>query len=373
MSLFLITFLTIYGAMHALVFWGVHPLLAGHRALPSLTASWMGLMVIAPVLVRLLDRAGLALPARALAWVGYSWMGFLFLAFTLFALFALWHLLAIGLAKLAPGWPLLTPHRPAGAALVLLAALAAGLYAFHEAACLQVETVRIPSTKLPPAVERLRLVQVSDLHLGLLHREEVLAPLVARIEELAPDLLVATGDVVDAQISHLEELSALWGRLQPPLGKFAVTGNHEFYAGLGQSLDYLRRSGFTVLRGEAVAMDGTLTIAGVDDPAGRTEPDEVPLLEKTDRRLFTVLLKHRPWVEPRAAALFDLQLSGHAHRGQIFPFNLLTGLFYPMQDGLYPLAGGARLYASRGTGTWGPPMRLLAPPEVTLIEIVRQP
>ncbi len=371
MVLFALTFLTIYAAMHALVFWGVHPLLAGHPALPSLTLTWMTLMILAPLAVRLLDRGGYHLSARGLAWVGYSWMGFLFLAFCLFLLFGLWHLFALGLAKLLPGWPLLTLHRPAAALLVVFAVLATGLYGFHEAATLRVERVRIVTDKLPPGVEKLLVAQVSDLHLGLIHREEALAPIVARLAELAPDILVATGDIVDAQIDHLEELSELWRQLTPPLGKFAVTGNHEYYAGLDQALSYLERSGFTVLRNEAVTLAGRLTLAGVDDPAGRQNPDELPALQGARRELFTLLLKHRPRFNPRAEGLFDLQLSGHAHRGQVFPFNLLTALEYPMQDGLYQLPGGGRLYASRGTGTWGPPMRVLSPPEVTLFEIVR--
>jgi len=92
MLLFVISFLAIYAAMHALVFWGVYPLLAGHPLLPTLAAGWMALMIVAPVAVRLFDRTGYQVPARALAWVAYSWMGFLFLAFALFLIFGLWHL-----------------------------------------------------------------------------------------------------------------------------------------------------------------------------------------------------------------------------------------------------------------------------------------
>jgi len=333
----------------------------------------MALMIAAPVAVRLLDRTGHELPARGLAWVAYSWMGFLFRAFTIFLLFGLWHLVVLSLGKLLPAAPLLTIHRPAASALVLLAVLAAGLYGFLEAADLRVETVRLTSTKLPDGVDKLRIAQVSDLHLGLIHREETLAPIVARIEQLAPDLLVATGDIVDAQISHLEELSGLWNRFSPPLGKYAVTGNHEFYAGLDQSLDYLQASGFTVLRNTAAAPTDFLRIIGVDDPAGGGAPDELPLLDQASPDDFVLLLKHRPRVADAAEGRFDLQLSGHAHGGQIFPFRLLTRLFYPLYDGLYRLAGGSILYTSRGTGTWGPPMRILSPPEITLFEIVRQP
>jgi predicted MPP superfamily phosphohydrolase len=149
-----------------------------------------------------------------------------------------------------------------------------------------------------------------------------------------------------------------------------VTGNHEYYAGLDQSLAFLERSGFRLLRGETVTVGDRITLAGVDDPTGGSAPDEAALLKKEPRTRFTVLLKHRPRVNSEAVSLFDLQLSGHAHRGQIFPFNLLTGLEYPMQNGLYELPGNGYLYTSRGTGTWGPPMRILSPPEMTLFEIV---
>ncbi len=367
MTLFVLSFLAIYGGMHALVFWGLHPLLAGHRALPTLTWAWMALMILAPVAVRLLDKNGQHLTARALAWIGYSWMGFVFLAFSLFALLGLWHLATLVLARL--GAPDLTLHGPASALVVLLTVLAAGLYGLYEAKDLRVERVTLETTKLPAGVERLRIAQISDLHLGLIHREEALAPIVSRLRELQPDLVVATGDIVDAQIDHLDGLSELWRRLQPPLGKFAVTGNHEYYAGLDQGLNFLERSGFTVLRGAGITLADSLTLVGVDDPTGGDQ-DEAPLLARHQSGRFTLLLKHRPRVNEKAAGLFDLQLSGHAHRGQIFPFNFLTALEYPKQDGLYRLAGGGALYTSRGTGTWGPPMRILSPPEITLLEVV---
>ncbi len=371
MLLFVLTFLSIYAAMHALVFWGISPLLAGHRALYLLTGLWMAAMIVAPILVRVLDRGGFPAPARALAWVGYSWMGFLFLAFSLFSLLGLWQLLITLAGLLLPACRSLALHGPLSAAAVLLLVLAAGLYGFFEASNLRVETVRLESAKLPAGTGKLRIAQISDLHLGLVHREEALAPIVLRLQELRPDLVVATGDLVDAQIDHLNGLTELWRRVEPPLGKFAVTGNHEYYAGLTQGLDFLERSGFTVLRNSGLRVGDTLALVGVDDPAGGGSPNETPLLKTQGGGLFTVLLKHRPRLRKDAEGLFDLQLSGHAHRGQIFPFNFLTALEYPKQNGLYPLAGGGHLYTSRGTGTWGPPMRILSPPEITLFEIVR--
>jgi len=369
MLLFVLTFLGVYSAMHALVFWGFHPLLRGHPALPTLTWVWMGFMILSPILVRLLERSGWETAARGLAWVGYAWMGMVFLAFSAFAVLGCWELLILILRKLLPSLPSLSLHGAVSALIVLFAVLGTVFYGFQEASDLRVEKVRLTTPKLPPGSGVLKIVQVSDLHLGLIHREEALAPIISRIRELQPDMLVATGDIVDAQINHLEELSVLWRKLDPPLGKFAVTGNHEYYAGLKQALEFLERSGFTVLRNRHQGVGQHLEVAGVDDPARGNRIDEVPVLNSIGKGRFVLFLKHRPRFNENAAGLFDLQLSGHAHRGQIFPFRFLTGLEYPMQNGLYPLPGGAHLYASRGTGTWGPPIRVGSPPEITLFEI----
>lgn len=371
MILFLIIFLSIYIAMHAVVFWGMHPLLKGHRALPTLTWIWMTLMIAAPLLVRALEKGGYDLAARALAWVGFSWMGFLFLAFSVFVLVGVWHLLSIGLRRF--GAPDLSIHGPVCALVVALMVLGVGIYGMYEATDLRVERVTLKSNKLPVGVERVRIAHISDLHLGLIHRDEALAPVISHIIDLQPDILVASGDIVDAQIDHIESLSALWRRVNPPMGKYAVMGNHEFYAGKEQALRFLHRSGFTLLRDRGIDVDGILRIVGVDDPArekNKGDQRELETLQRNRNGKFTLLVKHRPSFTPQSTTLFDLQLSGHSHRGQMFPFNLLTALEYPYQDGLYPLPGGAHLYTSRGTGTWGPPMRVLAPPEIALIEIV---
>ncbi|MBI4792474.1 MAG: hypothetical protein HY789_07095 [Deltaproteobacteria bacterium] len=144
------------------------------------------------------------------------------------------------------------------------------------------------------------------------------------------------------------------------------------YAGLGQSIDFLHRSGFTVLRNIGTNIKGMVTLVGLDDEAvPGAAVDEHALLQAHASDLFTVYLRHRPTVTAADAYLFDLQLSGHAHRGQIFPFKFVTGLRYPMQNGLYQLTDRGSLYTSRGTGTWGPPMRVLSPPEITVFEISR--
>jgi hypothetical protein len=131
-----------------------------------------------------------------------------------------------------------------------------------------------------------------------------------------------------------------------------------------------------VLRGESVTVAGAINLAGVDDPAGpgvgSSDTGEKRLLSSLPKEKFVLFLKHRPSVDRESLGLFDLQLSGHVHCGQIFPFRLITRLFYPYVAGFYPLPHGSSLYVNRGSGTWGPPIRFLAPPEVTIVDIVHR-
>ncbi len=144
---------------------------------------------------------------------------------------------------------------------------------------------------------------------------------------------------------------------------------------MDKALDFMEKAGFRVIRNEAVSVGKNLTIAGVDDPALRLRNpslsiDEKGILSSISHDRFVLLLKHRPVVVKENLGTFDLQLSGHVHKGQIFPFNLVTHLFYPVKMGYSRYPSGSSLYVSMGAGTWGPPIRLLAPPEVTIIELV---
>jgi len=172
----------------------------------------------------------------------------------------------------------------------------------------------------------------------------------------------------------LNGLSRLLKEINPPMGKFAVTGNHEYYAGLEQSLKFTEDSGFKILRNEALLINNDLLIAGVDDlqiqKVNHSQNlQEDKLFHSENKGKFVLLLKHRPFVEKNSIGLFDLQLSGHVHKGQIFPFSLLTKFYYSVHAGFKKLADSSYLYVSRGSGTWGPPIRFLSKPEVTIIDI----
>jgi hypothetical protein len=372
MIFFVISFLLVYTLMHLLVWWGIRPLLPPRRRVRATLAAWGAAMIAAPLLIRLLERLELDTAARFLAWIGYLWMGFLWLAFALFTAQGAWNgMVRLG-SRLRPGvrdW-LLSGRRPA--LFALLAVFTAGSWAFVEARWLRVEQLQLAVPQLADGRRQLRIVQVSDLHLGLINRQTMLGEVVKQVRRLQPDLLVVTGDLIDAQRNHLEDLIEPWQQLAPPLGKFAVVGNHEAYAGHGNSLEYLQAAGFRVLLDEVVASGG-IRVAGVADPAWGDRQPDAAVLGAAPPGSITIFLKHRPWVEETAIGLFTLQLSGHTHRGQLFPFNLVTALAYPLQDGLYQLGEASWLYTSRGTGSWGPPMRLFSPPELTLIELVTPP
>jgi predicted MPP superfamily phosphohydrolase len=197
-----------------------------------------------------------------------------------------------------------------------------------------------------------------------------------------PDILVSTGDLVDGRLSRedvlsrLNRMAAMIAALPTKAGKFAVAGNHEFYAGIGPSVDFTRAAGFTVLRNQSVQLPEGITISGIDDltvdrkRGNSASAAESELLKSFPTERFHVLLKHRPIVPASSDGRFDLQLSGHVHKGQIFPFNLLVLMQYPIPCGTTSTAANSKIHVSRGTGTWGPPMRLLAPPEVTIIDII---
>ena len=381
MGLFLLTFLSIYGALHLYMFLKARAALAPGLGLTVLTACFMAVMIVAPIGVRLLERHGWHLASRILAYIGYSWMGFIVIFFGIGVCLDGYNLFmrVLGFLPGSDTTRLMLTGRKAFFLLALVT-LVLGLWSLLQVWHIRLDRIALRTPKLPAHMDRLTIVQISDLHLGPMVGERRLASIIRQVRKAQPDLLVCTGDLVDAQMDTLSHLSDMLAELRPPLGKFAVVGNHEFYAGIGQSERFLRAAGFTVLRNQRYLVDNLLTVVGVDDPVGRSRhlddgtvaATEAALLSDLNLNTYILLLKHRPAVEANLLGRFDLQLSGHTHGGQIFPFTLVTELYYPRQSGLHYLDKGSVLHVSRGAGTWGPPMRLLAPPHITVIELVEQ-
>lgn len=374
MLIFLLIYFGIYGGMH-LYFLLKTVLALEIQGWPLLfLAGFLLLMVNGPILVRILERNDQILAATVLAWVSYTWMAVLLWFVSMGIVRDLWNTGVRLAARVTPeSYRLILPAKPAYVVIALLVA-AATILGFLEARGLRTERITVRTPLLPAGAKSVKVAQISDVHLGFIEGQRRIDQIASILFDEAPDILLCTGDLIDGAIPHLDHMSSWFAAINPPLGKYAVTGNHEFYAGLDMSLAFLKEAGFTVLRGNAVTT-GPLRVAGVDFPAERhtgqiSHVNEGAALDSGgSRNLFTILMKHQPFVEESSVGRFDLQLSGHTHKGQIFPFNYPVRLRYRYIAGLYDLGGGSQVYTSRGTGTWGPPLRLLSPAEVTIITI----
>lgn len=376
MILFLLLYVSIYGGVHLYAFLRLKRGLELGISSNLMLAVLMVLMVAAPIFARVLEHNHQDALARGLAYISFLWMGLLFLFFTssiVFDIYRLLHFLArsLGRSPLAD----LTLSSGGFVYLAIGLSLAITAYGYVEALNIRTEHITLVTDKLPNGIKKIRIAQISDVHLGLIVGKQRLKRILDSVRESHPDMLVCTGDLVDGLMDDPESLTTMVKNIPTRYGKFAVTGNHEFYAGLERSLAFTEKAGFTVLRGTGQTIQNAINIAGVDDPARgpyRSEHAvaEKALLEKMPQTLYTVLLKHQPVVSKASTNLFDLQLSGHTHKGQIFPFYYMTRLVYRMPSGLTELDENARLYVSRGSGTWGPPIRFLASPEVTVIDVV---
>ncbi|MFH1702951.1 MAG: metallophosphoesterase, partial [Nitrospirota bacterium] len=371
MTLFLFTFFFIYASIHLYAYLKIKAAFVFGITTSIFLITFMVIMVFAPIVIRLSEKQGLEFFARLMSYAGYTWMGLLFLFTSASLVIDIYHFL-IYLSGLILRKDLIAfiPSSKISFFIPLILSIFIAIYGSFEAKHIRTERITIRSPKIPESIGRLRIVQISDVHLGLIVRKERLKRILKEVKTAKPDLLVSTGDLVDGQINGLPGLAELLREINPRYGKFAITGNHEFYAGLKQAMDFTEKAGFTILRGKGLTIAGLFNIAGVDDPAGKNyglfrEVEEKELLSGLPTGKFTLFLKHRPLLDRNAIGFFDLQLSGHTHKGQIFPLSLITRLAYPADSGYLALQNNSHLYVSRGSGTWGPPIRFLSPPEVT--------
>jgi predicted MPP superfamily phosphohydrolase len=295
---------------------------------------------------------------------------FLLLALTLASDGLLWLLGAAG----PPGEPagLRGPAqlRTAAVAAIGALALATGLRGALRGPRLLRHELRL--ARWPAALDGFRIVQITDIHVGPLLGRRFARELVDRVNALEADLVAVTGDLVDGSVARLRDEVAPFAGLRARHGVFFVTGNHDWYSGVEPWLDVVRGLGLRPLRNERVEIrsgSGVFDLAGVDDLRGdwlHGSPCDVErALTGRDGTRPVVLLAHDPTTFAEASRRgVDLQLSGHTHGGQIWPFRYLVRLAVPWVEGFHR-RGDSLLYVSRGTGFWGPPLRLLAPAEIT--------
>jgi uncharacterized protein len=239
--------------------------------------------------------------------------------------------------------------------------------------------VTVPIANLPGQFAGFKIVQVTDLHAGLTVKRDWIETVANEVHALQPDLIAVTGDLVDGSVGRLRDDVAPLGELQAPHGKFFVTGNHEYYSGAEPWVKKAGHLGYDVLLNEhrVLRRNGeSLVLAGVTDySAGRFsaehESDAEAALDSAPSETVKLLLAHQPRTVWQAQPLgFDLMLSGHTHGGQFFPWNLAVTLQQPYISGLNK-HGGTWVYVSKGTGYWGPPVRLGARSEITIITLAQ--
>ena len=273
--------------------------------------------------------------------------------------------------------------RPQGAlAVPLLAALATIVGFVNARRRARIRRIDVPIAGLPAALHGFSIAQISDLHVGPTIKRDYLERVVDAVNELGADMIAVTGDLVDGSVRDLSKHTEPLARLTSRHGAFFVTGNHEYYSGAGAWVTELRRLGLAVLMNEHVVLrhgGAAVVVAGVTDyTAGHFDPaqhsDPAAAISGAPRDAgVLLLLAHQPRSAFAAAkAGFDLQLSGHTHGGQFFPWNFVVRLFHPFTTGLHRL-GKLWVYISRGTGYWGPPKRLGAPSEITYLRLVSPP
>jgi predicted MPP superfamily phosphohydrolase len=321
-----------------------------------------------------------------LAWPGYLWLALMFYLLVVLAVVEIPRLAARlwirrKTRQEAREQPAEVPEQGLDRRLVLArgAAIFAGLTAagitgYGVQTALgppRVARLRVPMAKLPRAMDGTRLAVVSDIHLGPLTGAGHTERIVEVINSVDADIVCVVGDLVDGSVAELGRFAAPLSGIKSRRGAYFVTGNHEYYSGFQEWVDEVARLGVRPLRNERLELDG-LDLAGVNDLGGADvgdSPDFAKALGDRDPARPVVLMAHQP-LAARDAAPFgvDLQVSGHTHGGQMAPFNLLVKLQQPVVSG-FGEVDGVPVYVTNGAGFWGPPVRVGAPPQVSVLEL----
>jgi len=371
--------------MFALIFLGLLGLVYGYsgwRLIPHLPASLHAAVALALVvlfflpllLIFLRTRPHLVWLADPLAWVGYLGMGF---ATFSTILLVVRDIAGLALGSFATIEPALDARIDLATFGLAIAAVSWGYYQARRTPA--VRRINVPIPDLPPALAGLRIAQFSDLHVGPTIKGRFVARVADRINAEQPDLIAFTGDLADGSVERLAPHTAALAGLSAPLGVYFCTGNHEYYSGIEQWTAHACQLGFEVLVNEGRLLDrdgACIGVAAATDysageivPAHASAPD-IAHADIADADL-RILLAHQPRsIEAASAAGFHLQLSGHTHGGQFVPWNFAVLLQQPYVAGLHKFRD-TWIYIHRGTGYWGPPLRLGAPSEIALLTLTR--
>jgi predicted MPP superfamily phosphohydrolase len=369
--------LTIYGLVNTYIF------IRGLQALPagSQIKTWYSVVfwVVASafVLARVLGRAYPCLFSGIVTWIGSFWLAFMLYLFLIVVLVDFTRILNHFFHIYPSSFYIDYPKTKLIALWISFITVSLVVLAgFINARTARVKELDITIQKSVPGEKSLRLVMVSDVHMGNLIAQRKTTRLVNKINELRPDLVVFAGDLVDEDLEPVikNNLGQSLTAIKSKLGVYAIPGNHEYIGGAEPAIRYLMAHGITMLRDTAVMPDGRFYLVGRDDRdksrfTGKKRKDLKELFSGIEMTRPIILLDHQPFNLQKVVELgVDLQLSGHTHHGQMWPFNLITNAIYDVSWG-YLKIGQTQFYVSSGYGTWGPPVRLGNRPEIVLLNI----
>jgi predicted MPP superfamily phosphohydrolase len=349
--------------MHIYVFWRVFsvPFIKQHMSKKILISLGILLWTIF-YLGRIVGHNGTGVLAMTLEFVGMNWMGVLFLIFiplVIIDLVTVWGLFMPKISSTLREWALIVG--------VLLAVFAL----FQGLRSPVINEYEVSLAGLPDSMEGTVLVVLSDMHLGSILGEGWLKARIAQVKACEPDIILLLGDIFEGHGPPEDNLIAAFNVLSAPLGVWAVTGNHEFHG--RDRINLLERSGFSLLNNKWIEVKPGFILSGLDDLTAwrRNEQSGDPISHALINRPIgaTIFLSHTPWEAERVSKTgVGLMLSGHTHGGQIWPFDYLVRKRYPLLEGRYEV-GGMTVLVSRGTGTWGPRMRLWCPSEILSVTL----
>ncbi|GAB4534235.1 MAG: metallophosphoesterase [Thermodesulfovibrionia bacterium] len=363
-----------YALAHLYLFFKIEGIFHIGKGPSLLIGVFLFIMAFSPMVIYFYSLRGRGGWLKGFAFLGYLWMGFMILFFFPSIFIDLYNFVVSvsGVLFKQDTNRLIFPSQ-LSFFIPFITSVSLTTYGYFRAGSPVVKRIRIKTDKLPNGIDNIRVVQLSDMHLGIIVGEGLLDKVIEKIRGLNPDIIVSTGDLIDGGIEHIQHLKDKLRSMDAPLGKFAIIGNHEFYTGIRRSQEFLEEVGFKVLRGEWVNVNGLINIVGIDDGEGKdmSFTTETEILNTLPCENFTILLKHKPEVDDKSIGLFDLQLSGHTHNGQIFPINIIVRLLFYPHSSYRELFHGSAIYVSGGVGTAGPPVRLFSQGEISVFEIQR--
>ncbi|MEI6092842.1 MAG: metallophosphoesterase [bacterium] len=347
--MFIFIALAIYLIVHAYIFISLKTGLSLSRTSSFYLAGTLLLLALLYPLSRFLGRP------EILTYLGSIWLGVMAISVTVF-------LLQDIVSALLPA----NKEQITYTALFLVVLIS--VYSFINESKTKIKEVTLPTTERTTAFKGMTVVQLSDLHLGIIKNEHWLNELVEKVNSLNPDIIVITGDILDDRAMFDEKYSNVLKQLKSKYGIFACLGNHEYYAGKDRAIKFISNSNIKLLINSSALVNNKIYIVGVDDKQGLSFGSEGPDIEKAmtsvDRNKYTILLSHNPsYYKVASSFAVDLMLSGHVHAGQIPPIEFLVTFIYKHSYGLYKNGKGLA-YTTSGTGTWGPPMRFLNSSEI---------